>query len=532
MSLNELLRYWTAINQPIDPVERIAVETDESGGETSSSYRAVKLRFTDATMRWGTIDENEILLRHCYYQAIQFFDGLAAGRVGFGLVEGSSGIGKTVWIYFLIYRKTRGSLHLPANGRPTFCVQNANGSIVHLHYDVNGTPVVTKGLPVGMDPDYFISDTIPLCEPSAKILHLHVASVGNSDTNFQKFLEDQKNTRYYMFPPFSREEHLACKGVRNPVTRLWANKEELQLRYDVFGGCLRLLHCEEPKSPFPENLSVLALEELRSFFKDVYSESNNLITNQFQVQLVQFAKAIASELSKAESKAAPSIPSPTGTARLRTLFQHQIPQPSGGYLSVASSKFMDFFGATLLENEQTNIWQLIKSFFGNSGAGLYFEKCAHEEVINRLKSPLGLTVQKMHPTQTRTADPVKCPVSRKVFIRKWEDITNLQPNEYGFPINSNLPLIDSVVKMATGRHLVFQMTIQKITHSSGAINDEQALYEHFVHHNHAHLMLINVLHVDNYDTFRYDERLPAARWDQYKAYGESVVGVKRKASKK
>jgi hypothetical protein len=145
-----------------------------------------------------------------------------------------------------------------------------NGSIFYLHYDTTiGVPTVTRGWPTLVDPDYVISDTSPQNEPSARVLQLHVVGAGNLDHSFKTFLEDKGNvTCVVLFPPFSREEHLWCKGMRN-ATGIWTSQEELQLRYDVFGGSIRLLHAREPPSHVPVELQQFAYKELITFFKNV-----------------------------------------------------------------------------------------------------------------------------------------------------------------------------------------------------------------------------------------------------------------------
>jgi hypothetical protein len=513
------------VNQPIDPTVKTLVATIPPTIGFGPPFQFFKIRFNDVGINWGMVDKNEILLRLCYESAIAKFDLLRANQTAFGLVEGSSGIGKTVWIFYFIYRKTRGSIDLPFDdpNKPTFCYQDPDKNIFYFHYSAAGQPIVTKGKPADIDPHYFISDTIPRITPSANVLQLHVVSIGNQNMDFQHFMGDRDNKDATLFPPFSREEHLWCDGIKDALGN-WTNQEELQFLYDVFGGCIRLLHKNDPSSEVPGTWYDFSFQELNTFFTDVHAINGQSVNTFFVNQIIQCARTIAVELRRIETRMSSSS---------RTLFQHTVLGARGFQITIPSSKFMDYFGATISEQQQVGIWRLVKELFEGSGAGIYFEKCAHEEVIRRLRGS-GLTVKKITAKTTKSDNEIiQCNIIRKVLIRTWNDITNLQPNEYGLPIVPNFSLIDSVVRRdGTDQHLVFQMTIQELGHSSRAVIRERELFNAFT--NQGKIKMINVLHPDNYEEFHADPDLPIARWEQFKAYGvaQAMTGQKRKSPQK
>jgi hypothetical protein len=183
-------------------------------------------------------------------------------------------------------------------------------------------------------PDYFISDSSPQIEASARILQLHVVSMGNIEQTFQLFLQDKTNTHFVLFTPFSREEHLWCKGIRNPAG-IWTNQEELQLRYDVFGGSIRLLHTQTPPNQVPVELQQFAYKELITFFKNVPLGPVGAevpVTTQFAKLFVEFSMTIAANLNEMNGN----------RLKMRTVFQHCVLNEDGYLLRIPSSKFISY----------------------------------------------------------------------------------------------------------------------------------------------------------------------------------------------
>jgi hypothetical protein len=186
-------------------------------------------------------------------------------------------------------------------------------------------------------PDYFISDSSPQNEASARILQLHVVSMGNIEQTFQSFqtfLQDKLNTHFFLFPPFSREEHLWCKRIRNAAGS-WTNEEELQLRYDVFGGSIRLLHTQTPPSQVPVELQQFAYRELITFFKNVRLGrvgANVPVTTQLAKLFVEFSMTVAANLNEMNGN----------PLKMRTFFQHCVLNEDGFLLRIPSSKFMSY----------------------------------------------------------------------------------------------------------------------------------------------------------------------------------------------
>jgi predicted DNA-binding WGR domain protein len=511
MSLDHLQLYWAAINQAIAPI-----------AETIVFANVRKVQFTN-TAKWGPVRKSEIFIRPCYDQTIDLLYEMVnnAPELAFGFVEGSSGIGKTVWIFYFIYRVVRANIE--AQPKPTFVYQDPFGANFYFYYDNTGVPVVCKGSPQDRDPDYFISDTFPREAAAAKKLQVHVASAGNPDKKWKNFLKDQDHKLIRVFPPFSREEHLLCYGIQ--VGGVWTNQEELQLRYDIFGGCLRLMHEENSDIEVLDDLYEIALRELQSLFEDVKANDGMPILQRFIAVIQGSAKTIATELESAVPKLTVAAVGTAEQSKLRTLFRHLVVGENGKKAYIPSSQFMEFFGAVLVEKQEQGIWTIIQQIFERTGAGTYFEKCAHEAVIKQLKLD-GLRVAKITENKTITklngvdVPPLRRNIIRKVLIRSWADIALLQPNEYGFPIVPNFPLVDAVVVgAAPDEHIAFQMTIREETHSSRAVDRENDFYGMFPKDGRK-IKMVNVLHHSNYTRFYADPNLPPIRWEQYKAYGQ------------
>ena len=88
--------------------------------------------------------------------------------------------------------------------------------------------------------------------------------------------------------------------------------------------------------------------------------------------------------------------------------------------------------------------------------GCLFERNAHEIIYNNLKSNGHYNLKYL-----KTKNKSKCQdlilkqvITRKVLIRRIEDIGNLLRSDYGLPIISNFPLIDAVIQP----NVLLQMT--------------------------------------------------------------------------
>lgn len=253
-----------------------------------------------------------------------------------------------MWIFYFVYVKTRAGLHLPWGNKPTFCLQDNIGEVSYLHYENNGEPIITAWNPsIGPKPDFFISDTIPRAKSSAKTLQLHVVSAGNPNMDFQSLMTGKRYNIRYLFPPFTREEYFFCDGViqvGHDGRNIIINEEELHIRYDIFGGCLRLLRAYYPADGVPKALRITALNELNSFFSSVHARNGQFLVTQYEQLITECARTIAMELERIENTTAAS------KAKLTTLFQHSFKTEIGEKDQCASSKFMEYFGATLLQN--------------------------------------------------------------------------------------------------------------------------------------------------------------------------------------
>ena len=105
------------------------------------------------------------------------------------------------------------------------------------------------------------------------------------------------------------------------------------------------------------------------------------------------------------------------------------------------SKFMEFLGSNILEQDEWNLKTLLIRVFARSGLINMFEYQGH---INLLKSSETYRLQGL--SQGNETKALKFRPLTKKRIRNLNDIKHLLPGEYGIPYASNFPLIDAVIQ--------------------------------------------------------------------------------------
>ena len=177
-------------------VQPSAVDVDSTGKILS---------FKDGTF-WGwTRDVKELYIRDCYTQAMN-----TLGNADMALIEGTPGIGKSLFIFYFIYATVRQAKDNKQE-IPTFLIEDPDGLGFFLRVDGNGNGIVHK--PTTATPDYLITDTKGRSNPSFTKLYLHVFGFNNENVKYVRKLMDQRHpesnkTRPNIYlPVFSLEEY-------------------------------------------------------------------------------------------------------------------------------------------------------------------------------------------------------------------------------------------------------------------------------------------------------------------------------------
>lgn len=174
-----------------------------------------KLKFTDGVTRWGwKRDVEELYVRECYKSAVD-----TLRDTDMAMLEGTPGIGKRLFIFYLIYVIVSEAFEKGENV-PTFVIGDRDGRRFLLSVDSDGNGVVE--IPTTQTPHYFITDTVGSCQPSFIRQYFHVT--GFNDVNWKyvnKLLEtppvNKKPRQTIWFPVFSLQEYFEADNEGDQV---------------------------------------------------------------------------------------------------------------------------------------------------------------------------------------------------------------------------------------------------------------------------------------------------------------------------
>lgn len=193
-SHNPVSQFWTALIHDIDCV------TEVNG----------KLIINRREVRWGwDNDVYELYVRQCYEEAVA--ELMSLGDNSMAIVVGSPGIGKTLFIFYFIYRQVKRAME-SSQPIPTFVLGDRSGKQLFLCVDANGnaTAMSVTTMPPQI-PDYWITDTYGYSSPTYEIQCIHVTSVNNKNMeDIDKLFTQKRKRRQFIFPVFSYDEYVEC----------------------------------------------------------------------------------------------------------------------------------------------------------------------------------------------------------------------------------------------------------------------------------------------------------------------------------
>ncbi len=389
-------------------------------------------------------------MRDCYHRYVEYIQ-----NKDHALVLGTPGIGKTMLLYYCIYLFARDNddmqIELRLRGQgindPShifYLIKNAQGHRVRAVKDFVGKPM------------FILSDSVDItCLHQASKFTMAVAS--DSIKLCKTFnnivgLDTAKGAKYYL-PLVTLDELTVMIPNVDP--------NHLRLRYDVFGGSVRI--CRDcgvnQLSKDGEGLSITS-----AFITPV-------VTDFFNIHISNNVKGIVQKLCKSlnglfgESDQASLI--------TRSVFRHQFNFNNLGLGDFAfCSKFMKYLvGRVIKENQGTSIETKIKAIFGDAGFGIAFESSAFDTLLKETMTENGRDYSFIN-LRTGGEERIRVRVVRKVLIRNVADIASLNDGDIGIPLIGNFPLVDAIIKTAT-HFLMLQMTIS-LSHG-GAVKQLKAI---------------------------------------------------------
>ena len=361
---------------------------------------------------------------------------------------------------------------------------------------------------------------------------MHVSSI--HDDGLYKFRNALNSLgRIISLPPFSFEEFKMADGLSIGKNQ-YLNLEELQFLYDIFGGSLRLLR-EKESNVSNECIYDFVKNEIEFYFEDVFMSNHNeeLVLISYKDQFLNACRVISSKLSFQDPRISPDL---NAAVTFRSLFKHHLHLRTDNGVQIwnddYASGFMKSLAGGIIKNENTNILTELKNIVGASGMGCLFERQAHETIYNNLKSSGVYSLDYLASFGTskskgnKNNKVLKQNITRKVLIRRIEDINSLLVTDYGLPVIPNFPLVDAVIQPK----YLLQDTMGR-THK-GAVGKLESIREQLIEYDRSEHLMIFFLSHSNYDNFKHISSLDTIK--QYKSQvdfmteNEQSVPIKKK----
>lgn len=455
------------------------------------------------------------------------------------VVEGTKGIGKTLFMSWLVYhiveeeKKLHGSSSMIHDGSSSSNTAASSVSCVKEYH----RPVILLGW--NTDPrSYFVLFHNQSDIPTVKAYSSVNDVLNNGFTSIDYYLSDEKTTQVV---PVKRWQ-LSLFSLGNPdkarsviqtatdptfdiilmdvltIDELVAlavkknfDQNDGKFIYTVFGGSARMLSLfisiknkKDKSELFVKNDALLYNRLLTEFFGDTdFADCGELIQDAANVFafLQQCTRGQRMEVS--------------AMAEMSSLFVHWTMNAQFRFQRFAST-FMKYLASWIEDNQTDTVFGELKKIVNASGIGFAFER----EVIKMFLSDRNnreFEMTKLNPKRSTIVDAVKRELfqfTRKVFIYSIDDIKNLQEHELGVPAIPNFPLVDFILKPS----IYFQVTIQKNKHK-GAVHLLGDLNEIMSQTNgrrrtRTKPKMVFVLSKENYDDFKYNEDLKNI--EQYK----------------
>eukprot|EP01036_Dinobryon_divergens_P026908 gene26908-35604_t len=418
-----LIYFWEAVNDPEGIVKTGNLWTLANGA------------------RWiGNLAR--MVIRDCY---VTLADKVLDGVTKISLVLGIKGIGKTVFINYLLVRIVEKYRALN-EALPDIVYVWKPDDIKRVRFSADGV----FGLPSSIPAPFYLSDSVDIADASLGTTLLLEVTSHDAD-NYRKFsdrmVDESASAFEYYIPAWNFDELL----IVNPISDTFS-KDDATFLFDVFGGCARYF---APSGQQPEEMDDYIQKSAEWFFGPQIQLDNTFIW-------CWTMKAIRTRINKMTSGG--SLASPDKVA-ISSLFRDpHISVPGTNFFIVGyTSRFMRFLAGCLKDDAEATLWNALKDIFGPCGEGVAFESLGHKTLVATEQEYVATNLKpRVRANKTFTKSFYQMP---RVLIRAVGDIEFLLDDQYGLPLFGNFALVDAVIQP----NLLLQFTIGK-TH--GKVSDE------------------------------------------------------------
>jgi len=359
-------------------------------------------------------------------------DAPGVAAVPIALILGPKGIGKTMFLNYLIVRivekaKAVGSLD--------------SLSIVYYHQSHGSTEEGIRFASSGCSfnagkADYYLSDSLDIADGTlGSNLLLEVAS--ENQNNYKKFSDrlTEGNGKQITMDVWSLDELKRVKRAE------WGDGE-VEFLYAVFGGRVRnFLGGDLDAEAVDDGIDQLAVWFFGADAKNTYARSWNRAMQLIRQTIVGAkGKTTKDELA------------------IQTSLFWVVNSRDGQ--SGFSSTFLKFVAGQMKKHMETSLWNELARLVGGTGQGLWFEACGHMKLTQTNKNYQAKILKKNGKKKFN----INFSTFPKVLIRCVADIATLDNDFYGLPIFGNFMLVDAIIKP----NILLQFTVGE---SHGHVDD-------------------------------------------------------------
>jgi hypothetical protein len=385
-----------------------------------------------------------MVIRECY---VTLADRVLNGVTKISLVLGIKGIGKTVFINYLMVRiveKYRALNEAP----PNIVYVWKPDDIRRVRFTVDGV----LNLPISQPAPFYLSDSVDIADASlGSELLLEVTS--HDADNYRKFsdrlAEGRAGAFKYHMPAWTLVELL----IAHPISDTFSLADATFL-FDVFGGCVRHFY---PSGQQPVQVDDYIQNNALWFFGHEIQETCPFIW-------YWTMDAIRTRISKVTTNGG-SLATADKVA-ISSLFRDpHLSIPNGSCIVGYTSRFMRFLAGCLKDEAEVTLWNAVKDIFGACGEGVAFESLGHKTLFATEREYVATNLK----PRVRKNKILKMEFYKmtRVLIRDVNDIETLLDNSYGLPLFCNFSLVDAVIQP----NVLLQFTIGK-THGKASDEDK------------------------------------------------------------
>ena len=401
----------------------------------------------DSNIYWDGTSSKRLVIQP---QWLKLYDCLTDQGRRYGMLQGKSGRGKSVFLKYMIIRMLEDE-KIPEAITIAYVVKERIGS----SYTFWITKKNSKGIVELMDkidkvPDYLFFDNVDSALNIAGLKLTLGLTSGDRDVLKElskKLGEAGSYGRTYTMQALD----MIVMGLIFPELL----PSELQFRFDVLGGNPRRFRWEVPTC-LSREMEQLVYPELNTCILMFFGDEYDYTMKTKEGELANWAmRVIAKEVqSSADCDS--------------SLFRAEFEIADDYYQERYASTFLQLVAGALDSKDNANLKDALKKVVGSSGFGYAHEYLSHKIFINGYAKTTTFGLSKF-----KRIEPLTGLHGRPVtLVRNIEDLANLQGcSAYGLPIFSNFPAIDAVVSPN-----LLQMTISE-THGV-AMNKLELIAKH------------------------------------------------------